>query len=116
MNPVVAAATAIAILVSGNAWAATATTAGHSNGAPGFLLAFAIAYLARRRQIGGWLLYFYMQLYISFLLDLILWVPAITELSPGKWDSSRLYVLYFVSMVPVILVMVMLVVTATTFL
>ncbi len=69
----------------------------------GLFLAWGIAYLTRRRAIGGWLLYFYIQLYLSLLVSLIFVPQIISDLSPGEWDSAIRYVLFFLSAVPVLL-------------
>lgn len=69
----------------------------------GLCLGLAIAYLARRRPIGGWLLYFYLQLYSSFLVSLVFIDRVVTNLNPGTWDSAFLYVLFFLSVVPALL-------------
>ena len=70
----------------------------------GFFIAFAIAYLSRRRAIGGWLLYFYLQLYISFLFSFILLPQIIADLKPSNWNNALLYVMYFLSVTPVLAV------------
>lgn len=68
---------------------------------PGFgILGFLIAYSSRRRPIGGWLLYFYMQLYLSLLITLVLTIPYIEYLSPSKWARTDLYVWYLLSVIP----------------
>lgn len=69
----------------------------------GLFLAWGIAYLTRRRAIGGWLLYFYIQLYLSLLVSLLFIPRVISNLSPGEWDSAIRYVLYFLSTAPVLL-------------
>lgn len=71
----------------------------------GFAVGFAIAYLFRRRPIGGWLLYFYMQLYGSLLINAILATTTIGQLDPSGWDSSQRYVWYVFSTVPVLAAM-----------
>lgn len=67
----------------------------------GLLIACAIAYLSRRRAIGGWLLYFYIQLYGSLAFSLIFVPQALSSLNPNQWDNSTLYVMFFLSIVPV---------------
>lgn len=86
------------MLLSLPAFAAASNTG--TAGAPLFL-AFAIAYLTRRMAIGGWLFYFYLQLYVS--LPFWLLVFASTELkylSPAEWNSSELYAFYLLSTIP----------------
>lgn len=69
----------------------------------GLFVAWGIAYLTRRRAIGGWLLYFYIQQYLSLLVSLLFIPQVIANLSPGGWDSAIRYVLFFLSTVPVLL-------------
>lgn len=65
-------------------------------------IAFAIAYLSRRRAIGGWLLYFYIQLYVSLAFSLFFSSQILSNLNPNQWDDSFLYVMFFLSVVPVL--------------
>jgi hypothetical protein len=76
-------------------------------------IAFAIAYLSRRRAIGGWLLYFYIQMYLSLLISLIFVPQAISNLTPSRWDNALLYVMFFLSVVPVLVISIVEVVAAT---
>ncbi len=93
----------VAFSISGEALAAAAGTQGQNTVGGGLFLAWAIAYLTRRRAIGGWLLYFYIQLYLSLLLSLFFLPRVIANLNPSAWDSAMLYVLSFLSTVPVLL-------------
>lgn len=69
-------------------------------GAPLFL-ACAIACLTRRRAIGGWLFYFYLQLFLGLLLWPLLFATNIFKnLSPSEWQSSKEYALFLLSTVP----------------
>ena len=69
-------------------------------GAPLFL-ACAIAYLTRRRAIGGWLLYFYFQLYISLIIWPLLFAINIFKLlPPSEWDDKGQYLLFLLGTVP----------------
>jgi hypothetical protein len=63
-------------------------------------LGLLIAYLSRRREIGGWLLYFYMQLYVSLVLTVLLTVPYIRYFNPTLWARTDLYVWYLFSTCP----------------
>lgn len=82
----------------------------------GLLIGFAIAYLTRRRAIGGWLLYFYMQLYLSFILSLFFISQVFSNLNPVLWDDSFLYVMFFFSVVPILIVELLKIITATVLL
>lgn len=92
----------LTLAISSEALAAPAGQGQNTVGA-GLFLAWAIAYLTRRRAIGGWLLYFYIQLYLSLLIALLFIPRVIANLNPGSWDSANLYVLFFLSTVPVLL-------------
>lgn len=85
--------------------ATAAQTTGQRTFGAGLFLAWAVAYLSRRRAIGGWVLYFYIQLYISLLFSLLFLPATLGNLRPAEWDSSKLYVLNFVSAVPVLLLL-----------
>ncbi len=64
----------------------------------GFGVLFGIAYLTRRRAIGGWLLVFYIQLYMglaAFLpIGFLAFPEVISNFNPAKWNSAKLYVLF----------------------
>jgi len=93
----------IALLASAEALAAASGTSTQSPAGGGLLVAWLIAYLTRRRAIGGWLLYFYLQLYMSLLLSLFFIPKIITNLNPTEWDTVLRYVLFALSVVPVLL-------------
>lgn len=102
------------MLLPSEVWAAAATqTTGQRTFGAGLFVAWAIAYLSRRRAIGGWLLYFYIQLYLSLLLSLLFLPATLGNLRPSEWDSSKLYVLNLISVVPVLLLMLAEVYAAT---
>lgn len=86
--------------ITGPALAAQTTTQNNGVGA-GFLVGLAIAYLTRRRSIGGWLMYYYLQLYGSVLVNLIFVATSVHSLPPSVWDSSTRYVLFLLSTLPV---------------
>lgn len=65
-------------------------------------VAWGISYLTRRRAIGGWLFYFYFQLYLSFVFSFIFLPGIISNINPSGWDSSQRYAMFFVSTVPVV--------------
>ena len=96
-----------------DALAASASQPAQNPAGAGLAVGFAIAYLFRRRQIGGWLLYFYMQLYGSLLINTILLTSTISQLNPDAWDSAQRYVWYVVSTVPVLISIVAEVTVAT---
>lgn len=68
----------------------------------GIWVVLAIVYLSRRRPIGGWLLYFYVQLYLGFAVSLIFLPQVFSNLNPSNWNNSLQYVMFFLSVVPVL--------------
>lgn len=68
----------------------------------GLVIALAIVYLSRRRAIGGWLLYFYVQLYFGVMFTLLFSEFTLNNFTPASWDSSKLYVFSLLSTVPAI--------------
>jgi hypothetical protein len=63
-------------------------------------LGLLIAYLTRRQKIGGWLLYYYMQLYLSLLVLLAGTFVSLEYFNPGRWARTDLYIWYLLSTVP----------------
>lgn len=92
----------ISLFLATNALAAASGTRSQPAAGGALFIAFAIVYLSRRRAIGGWLLYFYLQLYLSSLVSLILVGLNLSNLNPAQWDNSMLYVMFFLSVVPVL--------------
>lgn len=67
----------------------------------GAVIAWAICYRARKKPIGGWLLYYYLQLYIGFIFIALMTLVSIENYTPANWDDSSLYTLYLISTIPV---------------
>lgn len=65
-----------------------------------FWLALAIAYLTRRRRIGGWLFYYYFQLYGSIVFLVFILVFSLRNYEPSTWHDKELYTLLIISTVP----------------
>jgi hypothetical protein len=84
--------------------AADATTSQPANNTLGswLFVAFGIAYLTRRRAIGGWLFYYYLQLYGSFLVSLVFLPSILSNLNPAGWDTNARYTMFLLSTVPVL--------------
>lgn len=93
----------VALLVSFNVFANSTEAPRQPATGAGLFIAFAIAYLSRRRAIGGWLLYFYLQLYLGLLISLLFIPQVIANLNPNEWGDSFLYVMFFLSVAPVLL-------------
>lgn len=90
-------------LTATEALAAASGTPAQNPVGGGLFVAWAIAYLTRKRAIGGWLLYFYIQLYMSLLISLLFIPKIISNLNPTEWDGAMRYVLFILSTVPVLL-------------
>ncbi len=75
--------------------------------APGGLVAWFVCNGRKRNPIGGWLLYFYWQLYSSLLIGIVLFATNIQSYVPENFDSSTKYALFLASTVPVLLLFVM---------
>jgi hypothetical protein len=101
------------LIAASPALAASGDTPSQPLAGAGFLVTLTIVYLSRRRAIGGWLLYFYVQLYLSLAISMVFLTHVISNLNPKQWDNSFLYVMFFLSVVPVLLVEVIEVIVAT---
>jgi len=66
----------------------------------GAVIAWAICYRARKKPIGGWLLYYYLQLYIGFIYIALTTLAVIEHYTPANWDDSSVYTLYLISTIP----------------
>jgi len=71
-------------------------------GVPLFVAIY-IAYLTRRRAIGGWLLYYYLQLSGNILITVLLITTIAGNLQPTGWEDKALYTLFVLSVVPALL-------------
>jgi len=103
----------LTLLTTDPVWAASGDAPQQSLAGAGLMVTLGIVYLSRRRAIGGWLLYFYLQLYLSTAISLIFVPQVFANLNPGQWDNSFLYVMFFLSVVPVLATEVMEVFAAT---
>lgn len=66
------------------------------------LIAWLICNGAKRNQIGGWLLFFYWQLYGGFLITIALFCVNIQSYIPENFGSTDKYLLFLASTVPVL--------------
>jgi hypothetical protein len=71
-------------------------------GAPLFV-ALGIAYVTRRMSIGGWLFYYYLQLYGTVLITTLLGAMIADNLQPAGWEDKALYALFVLTVVPTLL-------------
>jgi hypothetical protein len=98
-----ATVSAVAYLTSTEVLSASSAAQAQNPAGAGLAVLAAIAYLSRRRAIGGWLLCFYIQLSLSLVVSVLFVPQVISNLSPSKWDSAIHYVLFFVSTIPVLI-------------
>jgi len=66
----------------------------------GFWVALAIAYLTRRRKIGGWLFYYYFQAYAGLVILFLVLVLSLQDYQPSGWEDKALYTLFIISTLP----------------
>lgn len=50
-------------------------------------VALGIAYVTRRRAVGGWLFYFYMTMFGSMAVSMLLVFPSLSTLAEDGWDA-----------------------------
>jgi hypothetical protein len=93
-HQLLAAATLVGITPNAVAAASSTPTA-----SVGLWIAFAIAYLTRKRAVGGWLSYYYFQLYLSIVATALI-TGIIGNLSASGWEDKAMYSLFLISVVP----------------
>lgn len=54
----------------------------------------------RQKAIGGWLLYYYIQLYIGMIWFSIFTLTSLENYIPGNWNDQTLYLYYLLSVTP----------------
>ncbi len=74
-------------------------------GLPGGIIAWIICYKHRRSEIGGWLLFFFWQLYGGAVMTAIFFVAAFNSYVPESYNDARTYHLLLISVVPQIVIM-----------
>ena len=58
----------------------------------------------KKEEIGGWLLYYYIQIYIGLIATIVFTILSAGSYNPFAWAGApRLYVLFLVSTVPLVL-------------
>jgi hypothetical protein len=78
----------------------TSTTPKTSTGAGGVVIAYLICNSRKRYAIGGWLLYFYMQLFGGALISFGVFFTILKNFNAELWDDRALYTLYLLSIIP----------------
>jgi len=73
-------------------------------GIVGILIAYWICNSRKRRPIGGWLLYYYMQLFGGALISFSWLFGMLENFNSELWDNPALYTLYLISTIPAYIV------------
>lgn len=92
------------------------TGSSNSNYTPGFpggIIAWIVCYRSRRSPIGGWLMFYYWQLYGSILLTTIFFVTAFQSYVQESFDDAGLYHLFLLSVLPILLLYAIQIVIST---
>jgi hypothetical protein len=84
-------------------WLASSSSTSTTPGLPGGILAWIICYRARRSPIGGWLLFFYWQLYGGLLMAVIFFSMNLQSYVFENFDDSRKFYMYLASVGPYII-------------
>lgn len=78
----------------------TSTAPKGGAGVAGTVIMYLICNSNKRRAIGGWLLYYYIQLYAGVLISLAFVLEGLKNFNPDLWSDKSLYSLYLLSTVP----------------
>jgi hypothetical protein len=92
---------------------ATTSTNQYTPSFPGGLVAWWICNGRKRQQIGGWLLFYYWQLYSGTVMTIIFLAMGIQSYVPESFDDPTKYHLFLLSTVPNLLVLFLEVAVAT---
>ena len=75
-------------------------------GAIGALVMWYICPIRKDKEIGGWLLYFYIQLYLGVIVSLIVFAATFSAYEPSTWAKAPdLYPMFLLSAVPGLLLL-----------
>jgi hypothetical protein len=80
---------------------------------PGGIVAWIVCYSRRKQEIGGFLMFYYWSLYAGILVTLLLFATNLQSYVPESFEDERLYHLFLVSVVPLLIVYSMQVVVAS---
>src|SRR3990172_277802 len=69
----------------------------------GGLIFIIVSISTRKKPIGGWLMLFFLQLFWGTFISVLFTIGAFANYLPSSWQDGRLYFLYLVSTVPVLL-------------
>lgn len=105
----------LVLLFVAGAYAQPQTPSTRNIGGPlfGAAIAALICYRARRRAIGGWLLYYYIQLYGGALIIGFMTLASLSNYSPQNWPDKSLYTLFLLSTIPTDLAIIGEIIVAT---
>ena len=81
--------------------------------APGGIIAWIICNGRKRNPIGGWLLFYYWQLWSGLLISAAFFAINIQSYVPGNFDTGLLFARFLSSTVPVLLLLLVQLVVAT---
>ena len=72
----------------------------------GALVMWYVCSSRKQKEIGGWLLYYYIQLYLGVLVSIVVFAASWSAYLPGTWSAApELYPMFLVSTVPGLLVL-----------
>jgi len=67
----------------------------------GALIMWYICNKRKRDPIGGWLLYFYIQLYLGAIFSIVIFGVSLENYVPSLWEDKTLYLLFLMTTLPV---------------
>ena len=63
-------------------------------------LIWLVCYVRRKNPIGGWLLYYFIGLYVGLFISIALIVPSLSNYNPLEWDDKFHYFLFIITTIP----------------
>ena len=100
-----------------NLVALIATAGSDSNnytpGLPGGAIAWWVCNSRKRQQIGGWLLFYYWQIYSGVVITILFFVLAFQSYVPESYDDPNKFRLFLASNVPILMLFAMQLAVAT---
>jgi hypothetical protein len=84
--------------------------------APFLLIVLIVCVARRKKEIGGWLLYFFVQIFIGGFVSLLFLLIGLKNYFPAAWDDPVLYGLFLLSTLPSQVIVVCLVAAAVALL
>ena len=82
----------------------SSSSSNYTPGFPGGIIAWVVCYRSRRSPVGGWLMFYYWQLYGGILLTAITFMVAFQSYVPESFADAGLYHLFLLSAVPILLI------------